>query len=176
MEPRNRFQGINSASLWSPAGRYDNPIPTRLIAPIDCLKIPALESAEVLCFLLGTFCSLLWNHIFPLHAGWPEFCHFHRPQATHLCPVACIQLGCAVFAAFFIRFEANLSEYGSYSLHMRMFRYIRNYTIYSLHIRFKNIRTNANTNIRFVAKQIHFLILANICFKIVVLKRIFANI
>ncbi len=24
MEPRNRIQGINSASLWSPAGRYDN--------------------------------------------------------------------------------------------------------------------------------------------------------
>jgi hypothetical protein len=26
---------------------------------------------------------------------------------------------------FFIRLEANLSEYGSYSLHIRMFRYIR---------------------------------------------------
>jgi hypothetical protein len=24
------------------AGRYDNPIPTRLLSPIDCLKIPAL--------------------------------------------------------------------------------------------------------------------------------------
>jgi hypothetical protein len=41
MEPRNRFQGINSASLCSLAGRYDNPIPTRFLAPIDCLKIPA---------------------------------------------------------------------------------------------------------------------------------------
>ncbi len=40
-EPRNRFQGINSASLCSLAGRYDNPLLTRLIAPIDCLKIPA---------------------------------------------------------------------------------------------------------------------------------------
>ncbi len=38
----NRFQGINSASLCSLAGRYDNPIPTRFLAPIDCLKIPAL--------------------------------------------------------------------------------------------------------------------------------------
>jgi hypothetical protein len=35
----NRFQSINSASLWS---RYDNPIPTRCLAPIDFLKIPAL--------------------------------------------------------------------------------------------------------------------------------------
>ncbi len=42
MEPRNRFQGMNSASLCSLAGRYDNPIPTRCLAPIYCLKIPAL--------------------------------------------------------------------------------------------------------------------------------------
>jgi hypothetical protein len=28
MEPRNRFQGMNSASLCSLAGRYENPIPT----------------------------------------------------------------------------------------------------------------------------------------------------
>ncbi len=37
MQPRNRFQGINSAS------RYVNPIPTRFLAPIDSLKIPALQ-------------------------------------------------------------------------------------------------------------------------------------
>jgi hypothetical protein len=42
MESRNRFQGVNSASLCSLAGRYDNLIPTRFLAPIDCLKIPAL--------------------------------------------------------------------------------------------------------------------------------------
>ncbi len=42
MGPRNRFQGINSASLCSLTGRYDNPIPTRCLAPIDFLKIPAL--------------------------------------------------------------------------------------------------------------------------------------
>jgi hypothetical protein len=41
MEPRNRFQGINSASLCSLAGRYDNPIPTKCLAPIDFLKISA---------------------------------------------------------------------------------------------------------------------------------------
>jgi hypothetical protein len=33
MEPRNRFQGIASASLCSLAGRYDNPIPARFLAP-----------------------------------------------------------------------------------------------------------------------------------------------
>ncbi len=42
MEPRNRCQGINSASLCSLAGRYDNPIPSRCLAFIDFLKIPAL--------------------------------------------------------------------------------------------------------------------------------------
>jgi hypothetical protein len=77
---------------------------------------------------------------------------------------------------FFIRFEVNLSEYGSYSLHIRMFRYIHKHHLFasfascSLHI-----RTNLNTNSRFVAKQINFLILANTCFKIFVLKRIFAK-
>jgi hypothetical protein len=46
--PRNRFQGLNSASLCcSLAGRYDNPIPTRCLAPIDCLKIPALSKDEM---------------------------------------------------------------------------------------------------------------------------------
>jgi hypothetical protein len=34
--PRNE-----SASLCSLAGRYDNPIPTRFLDPIDCLKISA---------------------------------------------------------------------------------------------------------------------------------------
>jgi hypothetical protein len=47
MEPRNQFQGMNSTSLCSLAGRYDNPIPTRFLTPIDCLKIPAQEAGEV---------------------------------------------------------------------------------------------------------------------------------
>jgi hypothetical protein len=37
-EPRNRFQGIDSASLCSLAGQYDKPIPTRFLALIDVLK------------------------------------------------------------------------------------------------------------------------------------------
>ncbi len=39
--PRNEF---NSASLCNLAGRYDNPIPPRFLAPIDSLKIPPLVS------------------------------------------------------------------------------------------------------------------------------------
>ncbi len=45
MESRNRFQGIDYASLCSLAGRYDNPLPTRFIAHIECSKIPALSTA-----------------------------------------------------------------------------------------------------------------------------------
>ncbi len=40
--PRNLFQGIDTASLCSLAGRYDNAGPTRFPATIDCFKIPAL--------------------------------------------------------------------------------------------------------------------------------------
>ncbi len=57
MEPRNRFQGMNSASLFSLAGRYDNPIPTRCLAPIDFLKIPVNEEPVpgIWCLKLKTF-------------------------------------------------------------------------------------------------------------------------
>jgi hypothetical protein len=44
MGPGNWFQGMNSASLCSLAGRYDNPLPPRFLAPIASLKIPALVS------------------------------------------------------------------------------------------------------------------------------------
>jgi len=39
--PRNEFR-----HLCSLAGRYNNPIPTWFLAPIDCLKIPALLCGE----------------------------------------------------------------------------------------------------------------------------------
>jgi hypothetical protein len=45
MGPRNWFQGMNSASLCSLAGRYENPIPPQCLAPIEFLKIPALSDA-----------------------------------------------------------------------------------------------------------------------------------
>ncbi len=51
MKPRNRFQGMNSASLCSLAGRYDNPIPPRFLAPKDSLKIPALVYTPALFFV-----------------------------------------------------------------------------------------------------------------------------
>ncbi len=48
-KPRNRIQGIESASQWSLAGQYDNLIPTRFPVPTDCSKIPALASCPSLC-------------------------------------------------------------------------------------------------------------------------------
>jgi hypothetical protein len=43
-ESKDRFQGTNSARLCSLTGKYNSPIPTRFLAPVDCLKIPALFS------------------------------------------------------------------------------------------------------------------------------------
>ncbi len=68
-EPKNRFQETNSARLRTRACRYENSIPTRFLAPIDCLKIQAQFShpsivlfqwqvASCLCFLLsGADCT-----------------------------------------------------------------------------------------------------------------------
>ncbi len=53
--PRNRFKGIDSSSLCSLAGRYDNPIPTWCLTSIDCSKIPsqAIKWRRLLCY---SFC------------------------------------------------------------------------------------------------------------------------
>jgi hypothetical protein len=55
--PRNWFQGMNSASLCSLAGRYDNPIPPRFLAPIDFLKIPA----QFTDLYRARICKRLWR-------------------------------------------------------------------------------------------------------------------
>jgi hypothetical protein len=52
-----RSPEIDSASLCRLAGRYDNPIPVRFLASIDCSKIPALGST--LCKDSGTRIILL---------------------------------------------------------------------------------------------------------------------
>jgi hypothetical protein len=69
MEPRNRFQGMNSASLCSLAGRHDNPIPTRFLSPLECLKIPtpnyALEVGLNRRYKLRLHLSFLADHVKP---------------------------------------------------------------------------------------------------------------
>jgi hypothetical protein len=84
MEPRNGFQGMNSASVCSLAGRYDNPIPPRFLAPMDSLKIPApflsfLSLPETTSARIGlyTFLYMLPPHtavlIFSWHLRWSLF-------------------------------------------------------------------------------------------------------
>ncbi len=57
-EPRNRFHGMNSASLCNLAGWYDNPILTRFLAPIDCLKFQLWLAGPSLPFLPLEFALL----------------------------------------------------------------------------------------------------------------------
>jgi hypothetical protein len=52
MSARNRFQGIDSASLCSLAGHYDNHIPTRFLAPKVVLKFQ--HGSLFLYFVLST--------------------------------------------------------------------------------------------------------------------------
>jgi hypothetical protein len=72
MEPRNRFQGMNSASLCSLAGRYDNSIPLRFLAPIDSLK-------KGLC-----------GRCFSEFIDWrySQSCWYVRPSFVNCCGVA----------------------------------------------------------------------------------------
>ena len=46
------------------AGQNDNPIATRFLAPIDCLKIPALFSVSLGLVFLSTFLKLRMFSIF----------------------------------------------------------------------------------------------------------------
>ncbi len=93
------------------------------------------------------------------------------------CKIQPVRLvGCAVFATFFIRFEANLSEYGSYKFHIRMFWYIRqHYSHHWLLICFKIFVCWSEYSNHSEYSLSHFLIMVNIRFKIFVLKQIFAK-
>ncbi len=75
-EPNKRFQGINSTSLCSLAGRCDNPIPTRFLYPLrlfinssttiaQCLSLPA-DKRRGCTKDDSKKCVGLLNPIFPL--------------------------------------------------------------------------------------------------------------
>jgi hypothetical protein len=72
---------MNSASLCSLAGRYDNPIPIRFLAPIDCLKIPAQKEKDHRCYRYTCIIQHRWtvpaitSYSCPLHTSPP-------PQGT----------------------------------------------------------------------------------------------
>ncbi len=85
MEPRNRFQFMNSASLCSLAGRYVNPIPTRCLAPIDFLKIPALnvQNMSASGFDLKGLCQALKKLVFVLFEQQVQICILTRSRAKN---------------------------------------------------------------------------------------------
>ncbi len=80
MEPRNQFQGMTSASLCSLAGRYDNRLPPRFLAPIDSLKIPAL--VKQLLSLYGTEWRVrgyglgVWQCVHAVSSGTRKWSYF----------------------------------------------------------------------------------------------------
>jgi hypothetical protein len=104
-----------------------------------------------------------------LFSGIPTFCHLHMIFKYHIARITpsaavygragCVpfhcQLGCAVFATFFIRFKANLGEYGSYSLHICMLRYIRKHHFFASFASYslQNIHTDLHTNIGLDAEK-----------------------
>jgi len=91
-------------------------------------------------------CATLW--VLDSCINWGNSFHSKKTHCTTP-TLTNIPLGCVVFTTFFIRFEVNLSEYRSYSLHIQ------------------NIRTDSQTNIRFDAKNVvaNVRFTANICFR-----------
>ncbi len=79
MGPRNWLLGMNSASLCSLAGRYENPIPPRCLAPIDFLKIPAQGSLLYICSkdaeTVGGLAWLLNSPLILLTSVWRGLIH-----------------------------------------------------------------------------------------------------
>ncbi len=59
-------QGIDSGNLCSLAGRYEKPFPTRLLAPIDCSKIPALSPNLKTLKEPGSLCGLAGRYDNPI--------------------------------------------------------------------------------------------------------------
>ncbi len=124
MEPRNRYQGMNSASLCNP-GRYDNPIPTRFLGPIDSLKIPAQDkekqqqkeqliftyrqrnSAVVHCFLY-LFLSIWGDFVF----SFLFFILLLKIREKSSCRALKVLAGRLQFLAFKIHLPAGLSTPG----------------------------------------------------------------
>jgi hypothetical protein len=85
--------GMNSASLCSLAGRYDNPIPT----PIDCLKIPALLTLLPFCLLrkqllcIPPLCPFM-RHTDGLACLYSASAMKKRDKASNHCFYACLHL------------------------------------------------------------------------------------
>ncbi len=95
-----RIPGIDSVSLCGLAGRYDNPIPTRFLAPIDCYKIPALVSHFIPAKMDRVSHCRTSSHIFVHLCQWRQFFsrtsssipEFLEPQVGKYSPFLCTEV------------------------------------------------------------------------------------
>ncbi len=128
LEPRNRFQGMNSASLCSLAGRYDIPIPTRFLAPIDCLKIPAQVCPlrhEILFYLANSACDLWYVTLQPssfiilcFDMGTDKKAWIRHSKTSYLCLEGHLFLSeilCTIYLIFILE---QVWVYGARNLHL----------------------------------------------------------
>jgi hypothetical protein len=72
-------------TVCSLAGRYDNPIPTRCLTPIDCLKIPALNVQDMSAsgFDLKGLCQAIKKLVFVLFEQQVHICILTRSRAKN---------------------------------------------------------------------------------------------
>jgi hypothetical protein len=90
MEPRNRFQGMNSASLCSLAGRYDNPIHTRFLATIRLFKNSSSDLNVSLRPWVYVHQWMTWMYflvyLYKVMLEYPCFvsCHYFAKHLTHI--------------------------------------------------------------------------------------------
>jgi hypothetical protein len=103
---RNRFQGMDSASLCN-LGQYDNHIPTCFLAPIDCNKIPAhqllkmdlvrLKETSKFVYLSITVKYRIYHEEISLNTRFTgKICTFLHIQAkTYIC--GCFVIGSLTF-------------------------------------------------------------------------------
>ncbi len=136
MVPRNWFQGMNSASPCSLAGRYDNPIPPRFIASIDFLKFPAqgsvlkpleqiaVKKSATLAVTEEYYTVKKEKQIFLI--SWFQGCpNWHRQDATCISPLLLFLLS-RLQVAYCLCW---LQEYAWHFAHKRHLRMIGSFKI-----------------------------------------------
>jgi hypothetical protein len=75
-KPRNQFQGINFARLCSLAGRYENPIPTRYLAPIECIKFHLSGTRAIGGFIVFDSLNFIFHRVTSSTKAVSEFIVF----------------------------------------------------------------------------------------------------
>ncbi len=126
-------EGVGGGPIWTTEEKAYHSVysvdPVIFWWTLKLIRIPRL----LVCLLLRWLFQGLGGCLFyPVVAVfWKHWFYSFIILLDPKSPAAVCRVGCAVFTTFFIRFQTNLSEYGSYSLHIRMFRYIRNHHLFA---------------------------------------------